>query len=162
MKKIKLSQRKYALVDDEDYEYLNQWKWCVCKRKKTSYAIGLIKINGCRTQVLMHRLIMNTPPIMETDHIDHDGLNNQKSNLRNCTKQQNAWNRQATGSSKYRGVSVYFVTHKHCISKYIAAHISVNSKSVHLGHFKTEEDAARAFDQAAKKHHGEFANLNFK
>jgi hypothetical protein len=93
MKEISLTQGQVALVDDEDYDYLMQWKWHFYKGTHSHYAVcSLPRKNGKRTGFRMHRLIMNTPPDLVVDHIDHNGLNNQKSNLRNCTKCQNQAN----------------------------------------------------------------------
>jgi hypothetical protein len=155
MKTINLTQGKVALVDDEDYEYLNQWTWCAQKDRNTYYAKrGVNKGNNKTERINMHRLIMNTPHDMFVDHIDHDGLNNQKYNMRNCTWAQNTRNKTASGSSKYLGVCI--------INGLFHAQICVNRKCIRLGDFIFEEDAARAYDEAANQYFGEFANLNFK
>lgn len=151
MKEIKLTQDKVALVDDADYDYLNQFKWYVTKGPKTFYAGRDLVIDGVTRRLKMHRIIMSTPCGLVTDHIDHNGLNNQRSNLRNCTKSQNQRNKTPIGSSKYLGVNI-------CIR----ATIRINNKNVNIGSFKTEEEAARAYDKMAKIHFGEYANLNFK
>ena len=150
MKEIQLSKGKITLVDDEDYQYLNQWKWYSYKIGNSYYSHAVIKYKT----VIMHRLIMNCPTNLVIDHIDHDGLNNQKSNLRICTQRQNTVNRMPFGKSKYKGV--YFDGNR------IRAIINYNNKKRYLGSFKNEMDAAKAYDEAAKKHHGEFAYLNFK
>lgn len=102
----------------------------------------------------MHRLIMNTPKGIEVDHINHNGLDNRKTNLRNCRRNDNKKNRVAWGKSKYVGVC-------HLDNNKFLAHIRINGRLKHLGIFLNEEDAARAYDKAAKEYHGEFANFNY-
>jgi hypothetical protein len=108
MKEIKLSRGKVALVDDEDFDYLNQWKWTAHKKKLTYYAVkyGNMK-NGIQQHKRMHRIIMKTPDDMFVDHIDHNGLNNQKANLRNCYKWQNQRNSKGYAKNhKYKGYTI--------------------------------------------------------
>lgn len=100
MKEIKLTLGKYALVDDGDYEYLNQWKWCAHKEKNTWYALGVRKI-GNEKVYSMHRFLMQTPDGKETDHIDGNGLNNQRKNLRVVTKSENSQNKFPYGLKKF-------------------------------------------------------------
>jgi hypothetical protein len=157
MREIQLTQGEVALVDDEDYEYLNQWKWYL-KNKYVRYAVRSVG----NKKIQMHRVIMNTPDGVQVDHRDHNGLNNQRSNLRNCTVSENNRNSVAFGRSKYKGVYFHVTTVGGKKYKYIRAAIRVEDKLINLGTFKTEEDAARARDIATKKYHGEFANLNFK
>jgi hypothetical protein len=160
MKEIKLSQcgkdkGKYvALVDDEDFEYLNQFKWNYHRINGSDYAqrCGLASLNEKRGIVLMHRFILKTPKGMDTDHIDHNGLNNQKSNLRACTHRENLLNGRTHSRTGYKGV--YFS------GKYIIAQIIINGKVTAIGSFKTIEDAAKAYNTAALKHYKEYANLN--
>jgi len=151
MKEIKLTQGFVTQVDDEDYEYLNQWKWCTQKDRNNYYAVRSIK----KKLKKMSRIIINAPDGMQVDHIDHNGLNNQKYNLRICTNSQNCMNRRPYGKSKYLGV----VIDK---GKYIRARIKVNGKLINLGTFETEENAAKIRDEASIKYFGEFANLNLK
>lgn len=108
MKKIPLTKGQVALVDDEDYEMVSRYKWYTQDINKTLYAQRMIvtKGTGKRVTMFMHRLIMNTPQGMDTDHIDRNGLNNQKSNLRICTRTQNLLNRGMlkSNTSGYKGV----------------------------------------------------------
>lgn len=155
MKQIPLTQGMFALVDDEDFEWLNQWKWYAKKDSATYYAV-----RGSRNKTIrMHRLILGlTDKNIFADHIDHNGLNNQRSNLRKATHTQNLRNKQKTGKgSKYLGVCR--INNKGGSTTYRAI-ISVNNTTIYLGAFRIEEDAARAYNEAAIKYSGEFANLN--
>lgn len=158
MKEIPLTQGKVALVDDEDYDYLMQWKWNVTNPYKNIwYARRTVNLGNNRYKtILMHRVILNIDNNALCDHKDHDGLNNQKDNLRSCTEKENMVNRRSCHkTSIYLGVHFYK-------KKYIVASITVNCETIYLGTFKEEKDAAIAYDKAALKYHGEFANLNFK
>lgn len=180
MKEIKLSttgkhkDKFIAFVDNEDYKYLNQFKWYVMKSGLTFYAAR--KVTSLETKILksfqMHRVILNTPDNLYVDHIDHNGLNNQRSNIRNCTRSENTRNKTATGVSKYLGVAINVSWCKnmrkdgttrisYAKPKYMASIRDAN-KILYLGRFEKEEDAARAYDKKAKELFKEFANLNFK
>ncbi len=155
--KIPLTRGRFVKVDPEDYLWLSQFRWCCKLNADTCYAIRHIQVAGRWKRIYMHRQIMATPPGLVCDHVNHDGLDNRKHNLRNCTAAQNNANRRSapTASSQYVGVSWdkrrrIWVVHikKHGVPKY-------------LGQFEDEEDAARAYDRAAWALHGEYANLNF-
>jgi len=149
----------FAKVDDEDYDYLMQWRWQAHRSNSRTYIARRTLHNWPKTKTIyMHRIIMNTSPDLQVDHIDHDGLNNQKYNLRNCTSEQNVKNVLARGEVKYLGVN--YKRDRGYV--YIQSRIWSNGKSIYLGSFKTLEDAAMAYDRAAKIYHKEFANLNFK
>lgn len=147
VREIPLTQGKVALVDDEDYAFLMQWKWY--------YNCGYAK-RGARGRITMHGTIMPSPDGTAPDHRNGNGIDNRRDNLRPATPQQNMWNRKAvTGSkSKYKGVDWY------AASGTWRAYIKINGKQKHLGCYREEQDAARAYNIAAKKYHGEFARLN--
>ena len=159
-RRIPLTQGKYAIVDPEDYERLNKHKWHVVWGSKTYYAVRNLRIGKKRIAIKMHREIIDPPEPLVVDHINHKGFDNRRANLRPATRAQNAMNKSiaatSSGSSKYRGVT----WHKN-IKKW-QAHIGVNYKQIIIGYFDDEIEAAKAYDKAAKIHHGEFAVLNFK
>lgn len=152
MRKIPLTQGKFALVDDEDYERLSKFKWCVLSR---GYAV---RSDGGRC-CYMHREIAGTPKGMDTDHINGDKLDNRRRNLRICSHQENmrAYCKPARGgSSRFRGVS-------RCVprDKWVAQ-IYHNGRNLYLGLFPTEVEAARERDRRAREFYGGHAQLNFK
>jgi len=133
---------------------------------RTDRTTGDYRSGGKHTRVVMHRQIVGvTDPSKLVDHIDHNGLNNQRNNLREATKMQNCKNRTSSdgSSSKFLGVCLFRSGGIKIPERirWIAA-IAIDGKSKHLGIFENEEDAARAYDDAAKIHHGQWANLNFK
>ena len=155
MKQIPLTQGQFAIVDDEDYKWLSQFKWHAAKRGKNFYATRhLVKE---KRKIYMHQQVMNTQQGQELDHKNGNGLDNRKENLRFCTRSQNNMNRRKTkGSSKYKGVSWDNQ------SKKWVAHFQFNGKSAHIGYFDSEIEAACAYDETAKRYFGEYALLNFR
>lgn len=153
MKLIELSGKSgsgfFVKVDNKDYLRLIKHKWYL---KTSRYAYALINSKW----VPMHRFILGVlDKSIVVDHINHDGLDNQRSNLRTATRSQNAMNRErAFGVSKYIGVSFHVAS-----NKWVSA-IYVNKKRLCLGYFNNEIEAAYIRDEAAKKHYGEFAKLN--
>lgn len=155
MKEIKLTLGKIAIVDDVDFEYLNQWKWTAKKHRNTFYARRNIQLVGGKQRgIKMHRLIMGiTDSNQIVDHRDHDGLNNQRCNLRLCTLNQNQHNRiSRKGASKFKGVWRNG-------NRWSAAIMAFGEKK-RLGSFVTEIEAAKAYNNAAVIFHGEFASIN--
>ena len=144
MKVVRLTQDKVALVDDADFEWLNQRKW----HFNGQYA--------CRTEnrktIYMHKLLVSSKS--EVDHKDGDGLNNQRSNLRECTSSQNNMNMKSFAKSGFKGVypvkgrGIYQVK------------LGTRTKKIFVGNFVDILEAARAYNKAAIEHYGEFARLN--
>lgn len=158
MKEIQLTQGKVALVDDSDFEAVNEFKWFAYRNGETFYAARSVKKpDGQWVRQDLHRFLMPGAPD-EVDHKDGDGLNNQRENLRPATHQQNmqGFRRKRPGAtSKFRGV---YWNKSH--GKW-QAQIRVKGALIHLGLFTSETEAGRAYDVAAQEHFGEFASLNF-
>ena len=158
MKKIQLTQGKVALVDDEDFDRLNQNKWHYNGR----YAVRNSKPNRGekRFTIYMQDEVIDCPDGYEVDHKDCEaddyGLNNQRSNLRVCTHSQNAMNRMVSSANagRYKGVGYVRRTGKY------RARIQINGKETTLGTFADEKSAAAAYNEAALLNYGEFAWLN--
>jgi hypothetical protein len=156
VKMIELTRGEFTLVDDADFAWLSQYKWSLYKRGTLCYAQRGARDDSKTRIVFMHRAILNAPPGIVVDHIDGNGLNNQQSNLRFATRRENAHNRpkQRNNKSGFKGV---------CKSQTGCgwrAAIRVNAKNIYLGIFDTAELAAEAYDEAALRLHGEFANTN--
>lgn len=153
-KHISLGHGRYTTVDDEDYEFLSRWKWCYQPR-----GYGYAARSSGRSKTFhMHRVIMNAPKGLEVDHINGDGLDNRRSNLRLCTKAQNQYNQRpkCRGTSQFKGVSW-----KTTANRWVAQ-IQVNGRKLFLGYFQNETEAAQAYDQAARQLFGEFARPNIE
>ena len=166
MKHIKLTQGQVAIVDDEDYEWLNQWKWCASYNPKRSVYVAVRKFqakNGKRKTLLMSRIILGLKvgDKRQADHINHDTLDNRRANLRICTHAENQHNQRAhrfhNGKpclSQYHGVSW------HKAAKKWHARIRNNGKRIYLGCFTSEIAAAQRYNKAATELFGEFACVN--
>ena len=158
MKTIDLGNGLASLVDDEDFEYLSQFKWYATKRGHKLYAKrNLPRDNGIRRSESIHRVVMKYPKGVSIDHIDGDGLNNQKSNLRICTSSQNMANqpKQRSNTSGYKGV---------CWNKNVSkwqVQIRFQWEPIYLGVFEDKIEAAKVYDAKALELFGEFAQLNF-
>jgi len=161
MKEIPLTQGKFAIVDDADYEELSKYKWCALYSKDmSSFYAGREsrKKEGEICTIRMRRQILGLEygDPRHGDHQNHNTLDNRRSNIRICTSRQNSMNRKPdqNTSSKYKGVSWENSRNKW------QAHITIKGKKKHLGYFQTEELAALTYNEAAKKYFKEFAYLN--
>lgn len=145
MKEIKLTRNQVALVDDCDFERLNQFKWCAAKIQNTFYAVrSSPMVNYERHQVWMHHEVIGIPlNKLVTDHRDGNGLNNQRNNLRHVTRRQNGQNKKGyKGTSKYPGVHWNKNRNKWHVQ------IEINGKNKYLGLFTDEKEAFEAYKQA--------------
>ena len=140
---------KTAIIDAEDYVKVKDYKWCIDGQ--------YVSVRKNKKRIFLHRLIMDTPENKFTDHINHNTLDNCKCNLRICTNTENSRNQKIRkrNTSGYKGVSCDTSRNKWEV------HIGVDSKSIFLGRFEDKIEAAKAYDKAAIKYHGEFAYLNF-
>jgi hypothetical protein len=164
----KVAAGRVALVDDADYELVMQYRWNVQERQRPNgqraigpYAFTSVPDNDSRIRIVfMHSLLM--PGVAQVDHEDTNGLNNQRSNLRPATGTQNQGNRRKgrlyggrATSSRWKGVGWFKPAGRW------RACITQHGRQKHLGYFADEDDAARAYDAAAREFFGEFARLNF-
>jgi len=154
---IKVSNKKFAIVDDSDFEKLNKFKWYL----NTGYAVTAkyVKGSGRKNQkqirILMHRLIINCKKGEIIDHINGNKLDNRKVNLRICNFSENIRNssKRKNCISRFKGVSK--------LNKKWRCRLTLNYKEIHIGTFENEIQAAMAYDISSRDLYGEFAKLNF-
>ncbi len=154
---IPLTRGKFAIVDPDDYDRLNSHKWLYNpKTEFNGYAQRTKQVNGKSKTIAMHQAVCTAPAGMVIDHINRNGLDNRKANLRPATAMQNSWNRRSRrGKNRFKGV-----TWEKQMKKWRVI-VTRDGKQIQLGFFDDEIEAAKAHDKAAKKYHGQFAMLNF-
>lgn len=160
MKTIPLTRGLVALVDDADFDNFSQHRWLARKRPGLAYAARATYLDGKQTLLFMHRVILGSAAHgLHVDHIDGNGLNNQRANLRACSRSENQRNRGMTKTNKtgFKGVTTT-KWNRNSANKYVAQ-IQVHGKKRSLGYFPTPEQAHTAYCEAAKNLHGEFARL---
>lgn len=146
VQKVYLSQGLFALVDDEDFKAVSQFKWCVSGKSKHKYAVSAAG--------LLHRFVARPSADQDVDHVNGDGLDNRRSNLRACSHSQNMMNqaKQRGKTSRFKGV--------HLSASGWKAWIHQGGMKVFLGSYDSEIAAAKSYDRAAKVFFGQFAKTN--
>lgn len=154
MMQIRLQGGQIATVEDVDYGRLSSFRWHI---DKDGYAVRTYQVAGKQKRELMHRAVSGAPLGLEVDHRNMDRLDNRRENLRVCTSSQNKFNKtkKSNNTSGYKGVHYYKSRGNYQVQ------LQAEGKRVNVGYFRTAEEAARAYDNAALLYHGEFARLNF-
>jgi hypothetical protein len=155
LKRIKLTNKKVALVDDKWYAYLCQFSWQARYDQSTGKWYAARQVH--RKFIYMHREILNAPDYLHVDHINGDTLDNREKNIRLATSAENAWNRDKykNNTTGYKGV-----TYEKGRGKF-RAQITVHGKPINLGRYDEAIDAALVYDRAARQYHGSFGCTNF-
>lgn len=148
MRRMSLSQGQFAIIDDNLYDYLSQWKWC--------FGNGYARRQENRKTIYMHRVVLSTPNNKVTDHINGNKLDNRRRNLRATYQYQNMQNSKLRSNNKsgYKGVHFYKAYKKW------DANIYIRGRRLFLGYFDSAEIAALSYNRAAIMYFGEYAKLN--
>lgn len=160
IREIQLTKGETAIVDADDYDRVSIYRWHVSRNSRIHYArrSGVDPKTGKKTTQYLHRFILDYHGQSQIDHIDNDGLNCRKYNLRVATVSQNQMNRYSrnkNNTSGYKGISW------HAGAGRWRARVHINGRRKHIGFFGSPEAAAKAYDTVIKEMHGDFARLNF-
>ncbi len=155
-KTIPLTQGRFAIVDDDVYEWASKHKWFTQRSGRRFYACRRVGKQNAQTQLFLHREILNAPKGIMVDHINGDGLDCTRGNMRLASNAENQHNtpKRVNNTSGYKGVSFHRPNGKW------RASLQLHGKQIHVGYFSAIEDAVIAYDQAALRYHGEFATTN--
>jgi hypothetical protein len=158
-RRIYLGEGEWTIVDEKDYYQYGNYKWSGCSHDGHIYAARLLREMKCGRikSVFLHREIMNAPKGLLVDHENRGGLDNRRSNLRLATHSQNCCNRPKKANTSSRFIGVCFIKARR---RWLVT-TKDHGKCIFIGYFDDETEAAKAYDAAAKKYHGEFACLNF-
>jgi hypothetical protein len=157
-RRIYLGEGEWTMVDSADYYKFGHFKWYVCGSGTSYYAVRSAKTGKRKTKIIrLHREIMEAPANRLVDHKNNDGLDNRRENLRLATHSENCCNRQKKSNTTSRFIGVSFIKAK----KRWRVATKYHGKTIFIGYYDDEVEAARAYDRAALKYHGEFARLNF-
>ncbi len=159
-RRIPLGEGRFTIVEPADYYKFGHLKWSAAGENERFYAVRVLKqtIAGRVKTSFLHREILDAPKGTLVDHENGDSLDNRRANLRFATPAQNTYNRpKIRGKTASKYIGLYFIKE---IKKW-GARIRYQGKRIYLGSFETQIEAAKAYDEAAKKYHGEFARLNF-
>lgn len=152
MKTISLTQGQHAIVDDSDFEYVNSFKWCASKNTRGGGEFYAVRRSPSHR--MMHRLILNAKSGQYVDHINHNTLDNRRSNIRLCSAAENGRNRRGANSNSVSGIlGIEWIESRH---KW-AAKMRIGGKPALIGRYATKEEAIQAHASARRKHYGEFA-----
>jgi hypothetical protein len=157
-RKIDISEGYFTLVEPRDYYRIRRFKWCVWGTGSKFYAARVMVIGPGKTKIMyLHRQLLNAPKGVLVDHRNRDPLDNRRQNLRFATHSENVQNRGKRKNTTSKFIGVWFRK----VNGKWESRITHKDKKIYIGTFDSEIDAAKAYDEAARKYHGEFARLNF-
>jgi hypothetical protein len=157
-RKIDLGESYFTIVEPRDYYQIRRFKWCVWGTGKKFYAARVMVTGPGKTKIMyLHRQLLNAPKGVLVDHRNRDPLNNRRQNLRFATNSENVQNRGKRKNTTSKFIGVWFRK----VNGKWESRITHKDKKIYIGCFDSEIDAAKAYDEAARKYHGEFARLNF-